>query len=845
LTNSSKKKAVEAISQGEFDILITTSQFLSRNFNLLRNIKFDFIFVDDVDALLKSSRNIDRVLILLGFSQEIVDTALQLIYSKRRLAFYIVSNRQVPSDLSQEIEELEKEIDDYILKNKHGVLVVSTATGRVRGLRSRLFRELLGFEVGSRAELLRNVADIYLVPRAEPEEELVKLVGKLGNGGLVFIPVDLGIEKAKEIAEKLREAGVRAKAAYSGDSKAVDDFINGEVDVLVGVAVYYGTIVRGLDLPEKIRYAVFLGVPRFRFSISVEESHPLRLLSIALNLREYLPEKDAEEIDRLARKLRRQLISISSGAIQELARALRENGELQSPRLNSALDTILLLQEKLRALLSRRDVIERLKAAKYISVKEEEGGLYIYIPDTMTYLQASGRTSRMYAGGISKGLSIVIVDDEKLFNGLVRQSRWYSDDIEWQSINEADLDKVIEEVDRDREAIKAIREGRVKAGGEEPLRTALLIVESPNKARTISGFYGRPSRKHVGNITIYEVTAGKYMLNVVASGGHVFDLVTKEGFHGVLKLNGNFLPIYTSIKRCLKCGAQFTDLDQCPICKSGEYMDTYSTIDSLKEIVKEVDVVLIGTDPDTEGEKIGWDVATVLAPYSKDIKRIEFHEITKRAISNAIENPRELSTRLVEAQIVRRIEDRWIGFTLSQKLWRIFGSRWYSAGRVQTPVLGWIVDRYNEYRRSKRYVFRITLSNGCTVNIEDPAIKNTKEARENADKLMHSDCRLLSVTEEEVTIKPPPPFSTDSMLREAVSTIRIGVDEVMRLAQDLFEMGLITYHRTDSIRVSDVGRAIAREYIREQFSEDDFKPREWSKEGAHECIRPTRPIDAD
>ncbi|RLF25386.1 MAG: reverse gyrase, partial [Thermoprotei archaeon] len=460
------------------------------------------------------------------------------------------------------------------------------------------------------------------------------------------------------------------------------------------------------------------------------------------------------------------------------------------------------------------------------------------------YIQASGRTSRMFAGGISRGASIVIVDDKKVFEGLVRKSRWIVEDIEWKALEEVNIKELIDEIDRDRNIIKMLREGRIRAEFKDPVKSALLIVESPSKARTIANFFGRPSRRRIGRLTVYEISTGRYMLSIVASGGHVFDLVMRrEGIYGTRVINGKFIPVYGTIRRCLSCGEQFVGLDKCPVCKSEEYYDKVDIIRTLEDLAREVDIVLLGTDPDTEGEKISWDIAVSLKPYTKRTNRIEFHEVTKRAILEALEHPRDINTLLVEAQIVRRIEDRWIGFMLSEELWETFGSRRLSAGRVQTPVLGWIIERYNEYRRSIKDFFYLTLENGLRLVLEDYPIKESPKAT--LEELKDAVCTVEKAEFNEVELTPPPPFTTDSMIREASSLLGIEAIETMSIAQDLFEFGLITYHRTDSTRVSSVGRAIAKEYISENIGPDYYQGREWLREGAHECIRPTRPLDVD
>ena len=844
LNNNYKKEFAEKLEKGDYDILITTSQFLARSFDKLKGRVFDFVFVDDVDALLKSSKNIDRVLMLLGFKETAIKDALNLIYLKRGIASRLARKMDIPEDWRRQIEELRSRISNY-LKDKRGVLIVSTATGRVRGDRVKLFRELLGFEVGSRAEFLRNVADIYYLPKGESiEEALVKIIKAMGKGGLIFVPTDKGVSYAEKLLSYLRSKGLKVGLVTSEDKSALNEFIKGDLDLLIGVAIYYGLLVRGIDLPEIIRYAVFVGVPRFKFSLRLEEPHPVRMLQLLTTLRDALSGELGDRCERYIALLRRNIFSLDRTKFSKLMEALKEGIEV-SGLLSRLKKLVLEVRSFLEDLLSREDVRERIKALEYISMVEEGGQMYVLVPDVMTYLQASGRTSRMYAGGISRGASIVIVDDLKLQRGLMRQSKWYNEDVEWREWREIDLRELIKEIDRDRERIRKILKGELEEVGVEPVKTALLVVESPNKARTISNFFGRPSIRRMGNYVVYETSTGNYMLSIIASGGHVFDLVTKEGFHGVISSDSAFYPIYDSIKKCPETGEQFTDevdIEEYVKETGRKVLDSRDVLKVIRDLAEEMDLVLIGTDPDTEGEKIGWDVAVSIAPYTYEIKRIEFHEVTKRAIVSALNNLRDIDQKLVEAQIVRRIEDRWIGFELSKKLWEIFENRGLSAGRVQTPVLGWIIRRFEEHRNSRKSVIFVTLSNGLRLKLQDLKGEVGKEL---VKELKTSKCKISLKEEKEVTLNPPPPYTTDEMLRDATRELKLGADEVMKLAQDLFEMGLITYHRTDSTRVSLAGRAVAREYLLEKYGEGIYVPREWRSEGAHECIRPTRPLNVE
>ncbi|MEM1890161.1 MAG: DNA topoisomerase, partial [Pyrobaculum sp.] len=159
-------------------------------------------------------------------------------------------------------------------------------------------------------------------------------------------------------------------------------------------------------------------------------------------------------------------------------------------------------------------------------------------------------------------------------------------------------------------------------------------------------------------------------------------------------------------------------------------------------------------------------------------------------------------------------------------------------GRVQTPVLGWLVKSYEESKRNKIYNVLLELKDvDLRLQIPAEALQTLRKKKRVAVKFVESGDR---------TVNPPPPYTTDELLRDAVSKLGMSADDAMRLAQDLFESGLITYHRTDSTRVSTTGVAIAKEYIVKKFGEEAFRGRTWGEsEGAHEAIRPTRPIDVD
>lgn len=905
-----RREKIGLLERGEFDILITTSRFMLKNAEIIGKNKFHFMFIDDVDSVLRSGKSVDTVLRLLGLSDEdivnaqsIINTiiALQAEVERKNKELASLSSkrgserRRNTEALWEELRGLYGKIESEqnrlreIRNRLQTILVVSTATGRPRGPRVLLFRELLGFQPGSRPELLRNIVDVSL--RSDEErvtEDVIRVVKRLGTGGLVYVPVDKGVAYALELTERLRRAGIRAEAFYHKSPESLTRFLNRDIDVLVGVAIYYGVMVRGLDYPDRIRYAVFAGFPRFKFSAKFEEPHPLNVYRVLEILSDLAPQPYAREASQLMIPIRRFLRRASPGMLQVLAARLRSGAPPERDIERDFLSSI----DFIRRALSDDEVLNALKKSKEVIVKEEGGVRYIYIPDLMTYIQASGRTSRLYVGGLTKGLSVVVIDDERLFAQAVRRLRMIFDGMRWEEFesleSSGDLKRILREIDRDRRNVRKAMRGEYRPKRRVDLiRTYLMVVESPNKARTISRFFGRPSIRILGDgLRSYEVSLGDVYLIVVASGGHVYDLATsgwdrslgQEWLGGAVVLHGvivrdsrEFIPIYTSIRTCRVCGAQVVDpsADHCPRCGSREFLEKKSVVEHLRELAFESDAVLIATDPDTEGEKIGWDIAALLRPYAREIKRVEFHEVTRRAILDALREWRDLNERQVEAQLVRRIEDRWIGFTLSPILWRDFWlndycrrereraqrrgrgdleaecsqeNRKLSAGRVQTPVLGWIIDRYNSSLSSEKRRYVISLENGDKIELwEDELPEDIEDILRKGERVI-----IREIKRETEEVFPLPPYTTDTMIYDASKFLKFSAAYTMSLAQDLFELGLITYHRTDSTRVSDTGIEVAKEYLQSE-SPELFTPRTWAtgQGGAHEAIRPVRPIDED
>ncbi len=820
------EEILERIRRGDFDVLITTDRFLYGRFDILRHNNFNFIFVDDVDSFLKSPRNIDKVVMLMGYEPEIIDKVMRIIELRRK-------KRPTEGELD-ELDMLEESMLDY--EEPVGrVLMVSGATLRgTRTKRLQLFRYLFGFQPGYSFEFVRNITNFVVRPLGRIEEEVYNLINKYGGGCLIFVPQTEGTNYALKLSEYLNAKQIPVHAYSRMNPNMIGKFVNGQYVALIGVASNRSPLARGIDLPENIRYVIFAGVPRREIRISRDEYNPTKLLTLLRNISPLIEDQYSAELQRVMTMLSKT-VPTHSDIVEKVKEAIMNGTELggfeafvlQAVKEAKRLIMEILTEDKLRMLSERADV--------YIKVLD--GEYRLIIPDVDGFIQASGRSSRLFAGGITKGISFIIVDDEKALHGLLKRLKLLYED---ETIIEYSDDVALKEFDRvdeDRRKILSIRRGEFRTEELDVIRSALVIVESPTKARTIATFFGRPVRRRIGSLTVYESLSGEMVLTVAACQGHMFDLTTIHGFHGVEVRDKLFVPKYTYVKRCTRCGAQFTDYERCPECGSGDIFSKKEIMDALKQLALEANRILIATDPDAEGEKIGYDIYCNLYPYNRNIDRLVFHEVTRKALRKSLSLPEKIRISLVESQTVRRIEDRWLGFELSRRLWDRFGRKTLSAGRVQTPVLGWIIERMEEAKK-KQTVAMFWLENELKIELVEP--KDLENLREKADN------NELSAEVEEVSIRqesvyPPPPYTTDSLLRDAATLLRMGTAETMQIAQTLFESGLITYHRTDATTVSSTGLSVAQQYIEENYP-GMFRPRQYKSEGAHECIRPTRPI---
>lgn len=331
----------------------------------------------------------------------------------------------------------------------------------------------------------------------------------------------------------------------------------------------------------------------------------------------------------------------------------------------------------------------------------------------------------------------------------------------------------------------------------------LVIVESPAKAKTIEKFLGEDFK-------------------VESSYGHIADLPSKE--LGV-DVEGDFKPKYQVSK------------------------DKKDVVKKLKDLAKKAEMVWLASDEDREGEAISWHLAETLGLDLEKTKRIVFHEITKSAIKKAIENPRSIDYNLVDAQQARRVLDRIVGYELSPVLWRkVKGG--LSAGRVQSVSVRLIVEREREIQAfnaeaSYRIDAEFKTVDGSSFKAKLPKNFSTKdEAQDFLNKNISATYEVADLQKKPVKKSPAPPFTTSTLQQEASRKLGFTVGRTMSNAQRLYEAGLITYMRTDSVNLSDEAKNGAKQEIVSAYGEAYSKPRNYKGKSkgaqeAHEAIRPT------
>ncbi len=334
----------------------------------------------------------------------------------------------------------------------------------------------------------------------------------------------------------------------------------------------------------------------------------------------------------------------------------------------------------------------------------------------------------------------------------------------------------------------------------------LVIVESPAKAGTIQKFLGNG-------------------YTVKSSFGHIRDL-QDNGLS--IDIEDGFKPEYVIPS------------------------DKKKVVADLRKEAKAADMVWLASDEDREGEAISWHLFETLGLNKENTKRIVFHEITKPAILNAIENPREIDMNLVDAQQARRVLDRLVGFELSPVLWRKIQPK-LSAGRVQSVALRLVVDREREIQAfaSEQY-YRVDAIFHPEGTPEKTLVKATldrrfpdiESARGFLTRCIGASFSISDIEKKEGTRTPAAPFTTSTLQQEAARKLRMSVSQTMSIAQKLYEHGFITYMRTDSTNLSGLAIGTAKTFICDNFGEEYSKTRQYRTKAkgaqeAHEAIRPT------
>lgn len=334
----------------------------------------------------------------------------------------------------------------------------------------------------------------------------------------------------------------------------------------------------------------------------------------------------------------------------------------------------------------------------------------------------------------------------------------------------------------------------------------LVIVESPTKAKTFQKYLGKD-------------------FTIRASYGHIRDLQDKKLS---IDIEGGFTPEYVIPN------------------------DKKKTVEELKKAAAKAQTVWLASDEDREGEAISWHLCEALGLDPVSTRRIVFHEITKDAIQNALKNPRTIDMNLVNAQQARRILDRLVGYELSPILWRKFMPN-LSAGRVQSVALRLVVDRekeiigfnHEQYYKVEAVFHPADAPAASKVKASlDTRFSSLEDARRFLEDSIGATFTVASLESKETTRYPAPPFTTSTLQQEAAHKLHLPVNVTMRLAQALYERGLITYMRTDSTNLSSLALGTSKKFIIENFGEEYSHPRQFQTKSkgaqeAHEAIRPT------
>jgi len=607
---SIKDDIISKISEGDYLFLVITNNFLARNFELLKKNVFNIIFVDDLDSISKSSKNTDRILMLLGFDQDFIKE---------------VKNKDFNLTDEQKIK-----LNNY----PKNILIISSATLK-RGLNTILFSKLLKFDVGSSINFVRNIEDIFV--KNGDINKLLFILEKMGPGAIVFtnslenaLELEKIIPNSKVITSKTAKYIDKLVDIYEND---LDDFIeeeellkedftndledfdsdldleknefnnnedyveyNGEynlikdlekdienVNYLIGVASPYSILTRGLDLPYKIRYVVFWGIPKRKIDLN--------------NLDNY---RNLYPIQKFLSNLffKKRMVSL----------------------------------ERIKEYIKNMD--KDLVIGSFVIIDK-----VLYTIDIKTYLQASGRCSRITPNGITKGVSFIF-DNDVFLEPFKKLAYFNNFEIKESALNNNNELSILNElkfqIDESRSKYFNNNSKDFDNNVEIDFKSYLMIVESPTKAKQIASMFGIPSAIKLDVFNGYEVFSPIGILIIVPSVGHVVELSLDENdffknnnddndktklnlYNVIIEFDNNEIIkcslIYSSIKRCRSCNKSFaSNKEVCIYCGGTNIFSTFKYLEKLKVISYLVDGVILATDPDSEGEKISFDIYKLLNP---------------------------------------------------------------------------------------------------------------------------------------------------------------------------------------------------------------------------------------
>ena len=825
--------------------------------------EWDLVVVDDADQLISISENTKWTWVALAAivdNKEFREAVFEAVVEKRKEAQSRV--RRILSLVRQGKERL----------SLRGGVKVIIATATPFGY-SRISYSTLGVTGGESAPVVSGAIRHFFIHVDSPLDELEKILAVLGRGGLIVYshPFSENSDSSKDkarmlarifrVAEKLGMKGsfLLSNVSYKAIAKEAEADVGkikerlrrlrsaeeaktllkeGKVDFVV-ISGTSEKFARGFDVPRHLFYTLFVGFPATRKCVesNMDDAELVRERAWMPLCYPHAKEHGLRNI--LSARVRKWAYD------PDYAERLRERDEEKAKRI---MENVKALAGEIRKCL--REVYGRDRVCTWI-------------PNRRYYYQIAGRAARLLyfdqeekVGFFGLGISVVLEWIGRLDEFLVREA---------ESVPNAvygNLDELEEDLKKEVERARRIKgkcfdaECFVKEGAPSFVPSAkLLVVEAPGKVEKIASFFGPTVVQNLGGVRTAESASEYGTFAVAPTVGHLFSAnkaqlpkvdgkrITAYG-HEIERKRFVFRPVPEDIERVVSLGV---------------YLNLFNT-----------ENVLIGTDDDVEGEVIGTEVASILGidPFRRNVK-VRYHEITPKAVSEALKHPTPASPQKVLAGLYREAEDALSGLPWSNIAQASFAIatalnpslylsprsaktllelrsdadivRYFvnnSVGRVQTVVLRWAEERERLIESTTEDSFMIRISSDEDIAPKILILPKRKFGKE------ITKVELKKVGREKMI--PPPPYAMHDALSEASQLFRMSVDKVMDALQRLYMQGLITYPRTSSHHLSRKGLSIILTSLRMLgFSEGSISPRNWPQSGAHEAIRPTMSLHPD